>query len=265
VTRNRRLLLILAMLSSLAAALATGCNKEEPKSEVGRFIDQYRDLPEEAFVDTLQALATGGGPFAHYAHFELGNMYYEQASALAMEKGWNDSALTAPLDSSMAHFEWAIAIDSTFVEAYVNLGSLWDDLASATPGGGEDRQLKLDRTEKARSLYEQAIAIDPGDEKARCNLGALHMRLRQTTEAVDQFRAALAANPGSALAHYNLAIAFAEEKMYREAIVEWQAAVKADPKGDIGARSRENIKIVEELMNTEIPENLAQPAADEGH
>ena len=59
--------------------------------------------------------------------------------------------------------------------------------------------------------------------------------------------------PKSALAHYNLAIMFAEAKIYREAIAEWELASKYDPDGDIGDRSRENIKIVKDLMNAPAP------------
>ena len=46
---------------------------------------------------------------------------------------------------------------------------------------------------------------------------------------------------------------FAEAKIYREAINEWELAVKNDPDGDIGERSRDNIQIVKDLMNTEVP------------
>jgi hypothetical protein len=54
---------------------------------------------------------------------------------------------------------------------------------------------------------------------------------------------------------------FAEEKIYREAIREWEAAVAADPEGDIGARSRENIKIVNDLLNAPVPEQLQSTPA----
>ena len=73
---------------------------------------------------------------------------------------------------------------------------------------------------------------------------------------MDEFQKTLEYNPGSALAHYNMAIVFAESKIYREAIVEWEKAVDSDKDGDIGARSRENIKIVKELMNAPVPDNV---------
>jgi hypothetical protein len=61
-------------------------------------------------------------------------------------------------------------------------------------------------------------------------------------------------DPASALAPYNLAIMFAESKMYREALREWELAVKHEPESDIGQRSRENIKIVQDLMNAPDPD-----------
>ena len=46
---------------------------------------------------------------------------------------------------------------------------------------------------------------------------------------------------------------FAEAKIYREAIREWELAAKYDPDGDIGERSRDNIKIVQDLANAKPP------------
>jgi hypothetical protein len=68
-----------------------------------------------------------------------------------------------------------------------------------------------------------------------------------------EFQKVLEYHPQSALAHYNMAIMFAESKIYREALVEWELASKYDPDGDIGERSRENIKIVKDLMNAPTP------------
>ena len=146
----------------------------------------------------------------------------------------------------------SIARDSTFIEALVNLGSVWDD-RSEQMGSRADRDVRI---ANARKYYEMALAVDPADEKARCNLGSLYLRQRQTKEALREFETALEYNPKSSLAHYNLAIMFAEAKIYREAIREWEQAVKYDPDGDIGQRSRENIKIVEDLMNAPPPEHL---------
>jgi tetratricopeptide (TPR) repeat protein len=143
------------------------------------------------------------------------------------------------------------------VQAYVNLGSVWDDLADqSSMANFAERRLREERLNNAEKMYRRALTFAPDDEKALCNLGALFMKRQKTSEAVTYFQKALAVNPKSALAHYNLAIAFAEAKIYREAIREWEAAAAADPKGDIGERSRANIEIVKDLLEKKVPEKV---------
>ena len=120
-------------------------------------------------------------------------------------------------------------------------------------GNREEREMRVN---KAKEFYNMALSLDPLDEKARCNLGALYLRQRQITDALAEFQTVLDNDPRSSLAHYNMAIMFAEQTIYREAIVEWELAAKYDPDGDIGDRSRENIKIVKELMNSPTPSNV---------
>ena len=102
-------------------------------------------------------------------------------------------------------------------------------------------------------MYNLALSVEPTNEKARCNLGSLYLRQRRTADALAEFEKTLEYNPKSALAHYNMAIMFAESKIYREALDEWEMASELDPDGDIGDRSRENINIVKDLMNTPTP------------
>ena len=163
--------------------------------------------------------------------------------------GWGDDGVGALLATAEEHFTAAIARDSTFIEPMVNLGSLWDD-RSEQMGSRAERDERMD---KARLYYDMALKVDPTDEKARCNLGALYLRQRRVGDALREFNTALEHDDRSALAHYNLAIMFAEQKVYREAIVEWELAAKYDPDGDIGGRSRDNIRIVRDLMNAPDP------------
>jgi hypothetical protein len=57
-----------------------------------------------------------------------------------------------------------------------------------------------------------------------------------------------------------VAILFATQKIYREAIREFELAVKYDPNGDIGERSRDNIKIIRDLMESEKPGKTKKPS-----
>lgn len=241
-----------ALLSVLAASilLAAGCKESEPMTDLERFIARTETLEGQALEDTLRALGAGEPPDSIYAHYVLGNRFYEAAGDSARSFGWDNPAVAAQLDSAETHFNYCVDQDSTFIEAVVNLGSLWDDRAQAMP----TRQQRDETLDTARGFYEQALRIDPTDEKARCNLGSLYLSQRKTGDALAAFEKVLEHNPKSSLAHYNLAIMFAESKIYREAIREWELAVKYDPDGDIGQRSQDNIEIVKDLLNAPDPQ-----------
>jgi tetratricopeptide (TPR) repeat protein len=243
------------LLVGLLAALAlgwSGCKEGEPQSELDLFVEEISALDEAAQDSRLRELMAGEGRTATFASYMLGNRFYLQAGDFARENGWNGGEVNALLDSAEVYFQAAVDRDTAFVEALVNLGSLWDDRSEQMG----DRKVREYRVSQAKEFYNRALAISPEDEKARCNLGALYLRQRKTGDALREFQTVLDYNPGSSLAHYNLAIMFAEEKIYREAIREWEKAVENDPDGDIGQRSRDNIKIVKELMNSPTPDNV---------
>jgi tetratricopeptide (TPR) repeat protein len=230
-------------------ALVSGCRETVPETALNKFISRTGHLQGQALTDTLRALSGGESPYRAFAHYLLGNQFYEAAGDSARLTGWGGSGVSALLDSADAHFSASVAADSTFLEPMVNLGSLWDDRAEQN-GSREERDQRL---ANAKMYYEMALRVDPTDEKARCNLGSLYLRQRQVAKAMNEFQTVLKQNSHSSLAHYNLAIMFAEEKIYREAIAEWELASKYDPDGDIGDRSRDNIKIVRDLMNAPDP------------
>jgi len=247
--------ILLACLASLA--LLAGCRESVELTEMELVLDEYRQLPVDEQEPALRELAVSGTPEAKYAWYELGNIFYSRAGAETLPPGEDSATGTnALLDSALVFFGNATAMDSAFVEPLVNAGLVWDDLSEGrTPES-------MAAMNKATDLYSRATAIRPGDEKACCNLGSLYFRRNMYTDALNQFKAALEADPRSALAHYNMAIMFAESKMYREAIVEWEDAAEFDEEGDIRERSLENIKVIKDLMEAEIPANLTQSSGD---
>jgi len=251
--------LLLGLLAALTLVALVGCKESMPKSELDLFIEHMENLPEADRADSLATLAAGEGERSAWANYMLGNRLYAAAADSAVRGGWSTPVVTALLDESEGYLMAAIERDSSFVEALVNLGSLWDDRSEVIgPRAQRDRNLTM-----AKQFYEMALEADPLDEKARCNLGSLYLRQRKTMEAKEQFTTVLENNPRSSLAHYNLAIMFAEAKIYDEAIEEWELAVKYDPDGDIGQRSRDNIEIVKDLMDTPVPEKT--PVHKTGH
>jgi len=245
---GRNILPVILVLA-MAMGMMSGCKDGEPQSDLEVFIARTDQFEGQALVDTLRSLAAGEAPFNAYANFLLGNRFYDAASDSASYGGWINEGAQALLDSAEVYFNAAVAQDSTFIEPMVNLGSIWDD-RSETMGNREQYD---ERIAQANKFYTMALQVDPADEKARCNLGSLYLRQRRTTEALAEFETALEYNPESALAHYNIAIMFAEAKIYREALREWELASQYDPDGDIGGRSRENVKIVKDLMNAPVP------------
>ncbi|MBE0564719.1 MAG: tetratricopeptide repeat protein [Krumholzibacteria bacterium] len=245
-TTTRGALVLAAVI--LAAALG-GCREAADLTDLEQFVQRTAALDGRVLEDSLRAYLAGGPPGSTYASFMLGNRFYDAAADSAAVQGWDAAAVPALLDSAELHFSRAVAQDSSFVEALVNLGSVWDDRAEQR-GPRPQRDSRLAQAER---FYQLALAVDPADEKARCNLGGLYLRQRRTQEAVDQFQMVLDHDPTSALAHYNLAIMFAEQKIYREALREWELAAKHDPDGDIGERSRENVRIVKDLMSAPDP------------
>ncbi len=244
--------ILLIILSSLVAL--TGCRENVELSDLECVLAEYRQLPVEEQEAALRELAASDTPDAKYAWYELGNIFYQRSATEDVPPGEvSESGTNALLDSALVFFGEATASDSTFVEPLVNAGLIWDDLSEGrTPEA-------MAAMSKSTELYLRAIEMRPGDEKACCNLGSLYFRRHQYMDALAQFKAALEVHPRSALAHYNLAIMFAESKMYREAIVEWEDAAEFDEEGDIRERSLENIGVIKDLMEAEIPANLTQP------
>ena len=245
----RRVVAIGFMVVMVGMGFLSGCKDGPPLTELEMFVKGTAEFEGQALEDTLRVIAQGQAPYNSYANFMLGNIFYASATDSAQFGGWINPGAQAMLDTAEVYFNLAVAQDSTFIEPLVNLGSIWDDRAEII----SNRQEYDKCIAEASRHYNLALDIDPTDEKARCNLGSLYLRQRRTSEAMAEFNKTLELNPESALAHYNIAIMFAEAKIYREAIAEWELASKFDPDGDIGDRSRDNIKIVNDLLNTPAP------------
>jgi len=246
-------LVVSAVLLTAVVFSVVGCNEAEKMSAVEKVLTEYRAMPLDEQEPALRELAASGPDKAAYGWYGLGNFYYEGSQGGDAPKApGGRTGQNALLDSAVVCYERAIVADSTMVEAWVNMGLIWDDISDGNSGYARKA------VDLAKDAYISAIALAPTEEKARCNLGALYFRRHMYPEAIEQFNAVLEHDPDSALAHYNMAILFAESRMYREALVEWEAAADSDPDGDIGDRSRENIKVIEDLMNSEIPAELTQ-------
>lgn len=141
-------------------------------------------------------------------------------------------------DSAAAAYEKAVAADSAYTKAYVNLGIALEDLR---------------RFDEARDRYEKALAIDSTDVLAHCHLGHYHHTRGDLDQAVSHYTRAIEIDPRSAQAHYNLGLAFADTRLFAEAMREWETVIALSPKSELGRTAAENLELIKTYVGEENP------------
>jgi tetratricopeptide (TPR) repeat protein len=128
---------------------------------------------------------------------------------------------------------------------------------------------------KAFTLYEEILALDPGYAPASINLGTLYFHekdytraeqlyrratesdphyilayfdlgnvldeLERLEESIDAYKQAVSMAPNYADAHYNLALAYERTRQDRHALRHWQAYLRIDGSGPWAEHARERI------------------------
>ena len=120
---------------------------------------------------------------------EAGDESVETSAVDWFERG----AALEPDDAEAAReaYERALAADPTFVDAYVNLGSLLHESGELA---------------KAERVYREGIARNGDDAVLLYNLGVLLEDMNRKNAAARAYEAALRTNPDMADCHYNLAL-----------------------------------------------------------
>jgi tetratricopeptide (TPR) repeat protein len=106
-------------------------------------------------------------------------------------------------EAARGAYERAIAADPTFLDAYINLGSLLHE---------------AEYLAQAERVYRDAIAACGNDPVVLYNLGVLLDDLKRRKEAMEAYEIALRGDPDLADCHYNLALLCKEFGKPREAI-----------------------------------------------
>ena len=203
-------ILLLATLWTGAAAQEAG-ETEEPPLAV-----QLEGLGADARITYLRYLI-GSGRADGETYFQLAVAFHESASP----------------DSAEFYYLEAIESSPGLSKAYVNLAVLYDDQGKETA---------------ALNKFEEAIAINPEDVLALSHASLMHFQIGNLDQASEYIRRAIAADPDHPQPHYYLAIFFWENGVYREALREWQMVVDLDPEGQLAARARQNITLVQNAM-----------------
>lgn len=83
--------------------------------------------------------------------------------------------------------------------------------------------------ERAKQLYEQAIAAHEDTADAWCNLGIIESTQGNVVKAISSFTRALSIDPRHLEAHYNLANVYAEAGNYALAEIHYRLAIDIAP------------------------------------
>ncbi len=132
-------------------------------------------------------------------------------------------------------YQKVIELDPTYVEAYNNMGIVYQMLGNA---------------DRAFGAYQKATEINPRYEKGYNNLGILLLLKGRYEEALGSFQKALAVNPDNIEAHINLGILYKKKGQWEKAIESYQKALAIDP---LHRETHYNIALLyEQLENLEL-------------
>ncbi|XP_042423465.1 probable UDP-N-acetylglucosamine--peptide N-acetylglucosaminyltransferase SEC [Zingiber officinale] len=121
---------------------------------------------------------------AEYFHWNmlrnLAGIYYEQSQ----------------LDMAILHYKQAINCDSTFIEAYNNLGNALKDVGHALKDAGH---------------YRSCFALQPNHPQALSSLGSIYMDCNMMSVPTSFYKATLAVTTGISALFNNLAIIYKQQ------------------------------------------------------
>ena len=103
-------------------------------------------------------------------------------------------------------------------------------------------QFHLKQFGRAEELYRRATTVDPAYVLAFFDLGNVLDELERPDESVAAYRQAVALAPRYADAHYNLALAYERKGLRRPALCHWQAYIRLDNRGPWADHARGQIR-----------------------
>lgn len=118
-------------------------------------------------------------------------------------------------DEAIKNFESAVQESTTYVDAYINLGSAY---------------MKKQEYGEAQRIYENLIEVVP--VKGHCALGGYYLAIRQNDRAVEEYKKALAIDSTSSDAWYGVSYAYEKLGKLDLAIENYKLALKFEPSND---------------------------------
>jgi tetratricopeptide (TPR) repeat protein len=142
-------------------------------------LSRIPEMQEEAIFYAKRALSevTDGEKQADL-YLNLGDLYQQN---------------TMCLEAAMIAYHTAISLRPDYLEAYVQLGTLYYDCG----------EYKL-----AQSVFEKALVLSPRNSRILCNLGYLAWLQEETTVALDYYQKSIAEDPSYDVALNNLGVLY---------------------------------------------------------
>ena len=151
------------------------------------------------------------------------------------EHGLRHDVPEGDFELALGAYESAIQVNPNYVDAYVNIGTLY-----------YDRQ----QFEKAQRYYRQALARDPQHAKAYFNLGNVMDELGCSDKAIELYEKAIQVDSGFSDAYFNLAAACEKLGIQDTAIKHWTSYLKLDPDSRHADLARRRLKLLRSLSLT---------------
>jgi tetratricopeptide (TPR) repeat protein len=133
-------------------------------------------------------------------------MAYNNLGAVEVGKG--------NIESAIAKYEKALALQPAYPEAHYNLGAAL---------------LQQGKIDQAISHSEEAIKLQPSDPDAHVVLGNAFMAKQDIDQAIDQYEQALSVRPDDYNAHFNLGSALQQKGKTERAAREFARAHELEP------------------------------------
>jgi len=177
--------------------LREGLNRHPTSSEILNVFSEYL-LDSGKFDELIDLLGAG-----NLSQMERDPKFFNRLGIAYMNK--ND------LENGMNAFEMALAIDSEYVDALFNLGTIYLTLSMKN----NDKSI----IQKSMTYLRKVIELDPNNWKAPNSLGTVYLQSGEIKKALDSWEKTIELNPKSERTHYYLGLVYFSEGNLKESLI----------------------------------------------
>lgn len=211
-------------------------NTRHPKLDIPAF---YLAVPGAHFRETAHGRSVGMFATKHIAETtapQVAAQRLKAADAMLPGKYYIQFYLgqshlsSGDPETALAHFERALELDPTAQD----IPSIYSYMGVCLK--------EMEAFEKALSVLEKGIALDPEREDIYNLMGFCHFKLKAHEKAIECFLSVLQLNPSSAIDYANIASNYRDMGEKGKAISYYSLAVEMDPSLDFARENLETLK-----------------------